>query len=50
MDVDEYISKANQKLTLRNFYKKLNKHSTKKHDDIDNNTIEIFKKQELLST
>ena len=29
MDVDGYISKANQKLTHRNFYKKLNKHLKK---------------------
>ena len=50
MDVEEYISKANQQLKDENFYKKLNEDPTRKHNDIVNNIIEIFKKQELLST
>ena len=50
MDVDEYIGKANQQLTDGNFYRKLNEDPTRKHTDIVNNTIEKFKKQELLST
>ena len=49
MDVDEYISKANRLLTDGNFYRKLNEDPTRKHIDILNNTIESFKKQELLS-
>ena len=49
MDVDEYISKANQQLTDGNFYKTLNEDPTRKHSDIVNSTIESFKKQELLS-
>ena len=50
MEWDEYISKANQQLTDRNFYKKLNEDPTRKHSDTVNNTIKSFKKQELLST
>ena len=50
MDVDEYISKANQQLKDGNLYRKLNDDSARKHSDIVNNTIESFKKQELLST
>ena len=50
MSVEEYISKANQQLKEDNFYKKLNEEPTRKHNDIVNNIIESFKKQELLST
>ena len=50
MDVDEYISKANQQLTDGKFYRKLKENPTRKHSDIVNNAIESFKKQELLST
>ena len=50
MDVDEYISKANQQLTDGNFYRKLNEDPTRKHSEIVNSTIKSFKKQELLST
>ena len=46
MDVDEYISKANQQVTEENFYRKLNQEPTRKHGD----TIGRFRKQELLST
>ena len=50
MNVEEYISKANQQFKEDNFYKKLNEEPTRKHNDIVNNIIESFKKQELLST
>ena len=50
MEVDEYISKANQQLTDRNFSKKLNEDPTRKYCDMVNNTIESFEKQERLST
>ena len=50
MGVDEYNRKLNQQLTDRNFHEKLNEDPTKKHSDIVNNTIESFRKQELLST
>ena len=46
MDVDEYISKANQQVTEENFYRKLNQEPTRKHGY----TIGSFRKQELLST
>ena len=50
MNVEEYISKANQQFKEDNFYKKLNEEPTRKHNDIVNNIIESLKKQELLST
>ena len=50
MNVEEYISKANQQLKEDNFYKKLNEEPTRKHNDIVNNIIESLKKQELLCT
>ena len=50
MNVEEYISKANQQIKEYNFYKKLNEEPTRKHNDIVNNIIESLKKQELLST
>ena len=50
MNVEEYISKANQQIKEYNFYKKLNEDPTRKHNDIVNNIIESLKKQELLST
>ena len=45
MDVQEYVSKANQDLKDENFYKKLNEDPTRKHGGIVNNTKESFKKQ-----
>ena len=48
MDVQEYVSKANQHLKDENFYKKLNEDPTRKHNYTVNNIIESFKKQELL--
>ena len=50
MDVEEYISKANQQLKDKNIYKKLNEDPTRKHNDIASNIIESFKNQELLYT
>ena len=50
MNVEEYISKANQQIKEYNFYKKLNEEPTRKHNDIVNNIIESLKKQELLCT
>ena len=45
MDVQEYVSNANQHLKDENFYKKLNEDPTRKHSGIVNNTKESFKKQ-----
>ena len=39
MEVDEYTSKANQQLTDRNLYKKLNEDPTRKYYDKARATI-----------
>ena len=50
MDVQEYISKVNHQLKDKNFDKKVHEDPTRRRNDIVNNIIDSFKKQELLFT
>ena len=49
LDVEDYISKANEQLQDNSFYEKLNVDPTAKHSEIVNSAIESLRKQELLS-
>ena len=49
MDVEKYIKEANRQLSNKRNYKKLQEDPTLQHSDLAKDTIDRFKKENLLS-
>ena len=49
IDVEKYIKEANRQLSNKRNYKKLQKDPTLQHSNLVNDTIDRFKKENLLS-
>ena len=49
MDVEKYINEANRQLSDERNYKKLQEDPTLQHSNLVNNTIDRFKKENIIS-
>ena len=49
MDVEKYINEANRQLSDKHYYKTLQEDPTLQHSNLVNDTIDRFKKENLLS-